>query len=369
MAHRRQFNEARPLRVAQTERRVYGRRVAREGGPGEIYRLTGRRPMMSRIQKARRSRTVLRRGSNMPNQWVVPYNPRIASEYNAHINAEVCSTVSAAHYLYKYVYNGPGRADVEIGTDAIAVYLEGRYFSENEDFWLLLDFDPHCMRPAVTRIHAHLEDAQSSVFRDAVLLVGTSSLPSRKRRRRNGSSRIQNTRKLREEYAAAIPPQNITCGTKARNWKPRKRIRGNVHGRAYSSSPLEGDLSTTDYFLLKPMGARRKSYGCIRNAPAGAIFEDFSESAASRGLLRDGKEYYLASPEASSRERLERCRDYTLPFFHTALQGRRAQCGIRFTPIFLKMADETLLRTLSSGSAKTYAPHGRRLRHAQPCGR
>lgn len=45
----------------------------------------------------------------MENQWVVPYNPRIAPKYNSHINGEVCSTVSAFKYLYKYVYKG--RAD------------------------------------------------------------------------------------------------------------------------------------------------------------------------------------------------------------------------------------------------------------------
>ena len=32
--------------------------------------------------------------------WVVPYNPYLLLKYNAHINVEICSTVSAVKYLY-----------------------------------------------------------------------------------------------------------------------------------------------------------------------------------------------------------------------------------------------------------------------------
>ena len=79
----------------------------------------------------------------MTNQWVVPYNPWLACKYNAHINVEVCSTVSSAKHLYKYVYKGPDRAAVEIGNDEIAQYLDARYFSAQEACWRILGFDLH----------------------------------------------------------------------------------------------------------------------------------------------------------------------------------------------------------------------------------
>ena len=47
------------------------------------------------------SRTVEVRGIKLDNRWVVPYNPYLLLKYNAHINVEICSTVSAAKYLYK----------------------------------------------------------------------------------------------------------------------------------------------------------------------------------------------------------------------------------------------------------------------------
>jgi hypothetical protein len=46
----------------------------------------------------------------LDNRWVVPYNPYLLLKYNAHINVEICSTVMAVKYLYKYVYKGHDRS-------------------------------------------------------------------------------------------------------------------------------------------------------------------------------------------------------------------------------------------------------------------
>ena len=56
------------------------------------------------------SRAVKVRGIKLDNRWVVPYNSYHLLKYNAHINVEICSTVSAVKYLYKYVYKGHDRA-------------------------------------------------------------------------------------------------------------------------------------------------------------------------------------------------------------------------------------------------------------------
>jgi hypothetical protein len=44
------------------------------------------------------------------NQWIVPYNLHLATKYHAHINMEICSSISTIKYLYKYVYKGPDHA-------------------------------------------------------------------------------------------------------------------------------------------------------------------------------------------------------------------------------------------------------------------
>ena len=40
------------------------------------------------------------------NQWVIPYNPYLLLKYNAHLNVEVCTSILAVKYIYKYIYKG-----------------------------------------------------------------------------------------------------------------------------------------------------------------------------------------------------------------------------------------------------------------------
>ena len=46
----------------------------------------------------------------MDNRWVVPCCPFLTLRYDAHINVEICSSVRAVKYLYKYVFKGNDRA-------------------------------------------------------------------------------------------------------------------------------------------------------------------------------------------------------------------------------------------------------------------
>ncbi|XP_041017911.1 uncharacterized protein LOC121260131 [Juglans microcarpa x Juglans regia] len=53
--------------------------------------------------------TVKVRGKNLDNCWVVPYNPYLLATFDCHINVEICSTIQAVKYLYKYIYKGRDR--------------------------------------------------------------------------------------------------------------------------------------------------------------------------------------------------------------------------------------------------------------------
>ena len=89
-------------------------------------------------QRRNNNRTVQVCGIKLDNRWV-PYNPFLLFKYNAHINVEICSTISSVKYLYKYIYKGHDRAIVEFGTedntisskpkevDEIVNYLEARF--------------------------------------------------------------------------------------------------------------------------------------------------------------------------------------------------------------------------------------------------
>ena len=56
------------------------------------------------------------------NRWVVPYNPYLLAKFDCHINVEVCYSIKAVKYLYKYVYKGHDRVcfSVDDGSASIA---------------------------------------------------------------------------------------------------------------------------------------------------------------------------------------------------------------------------------------------------------
>ena len=48
------------------------------------------------------------------NRWVVPHNPKLLNKFKCHLNVEICTSIKAVKYLYKYTYKGPDRAMMEI---------------------------------------------------------------------------------------------------------------------------------------------------------------------------------------------------------------------------------------------------------------
>jgi hypothetical protein len=124
------------------------------------------------------------------NRWVVPYNPYLTMRYKCHINVEVCSSITAVKYLYKYVYKGHDRALAVVqpearvlpaiafqaalggadgnhapaARDEVQNYLDGRYVSANEACHRLFAFDLHDMHPNVYRLAVHLPNEQTTYF-------------------------------------------------------------------------------------------------------------------------------------------------------------------------------------------------------------
>ncbi|XP_044456809.1 uncharacterized protein [Triticum aestivum] len=63
-------------------------------------------------------RTETVRNCKLDNMWVVPYNPYLLRMFNCHINVEICSSIKAVKYLFKYIYKGHDRASVSV-TDKV----------------------------------------------------------------------------------------------------------------------------------------------------------------------------------------------------------------------------------------------------------
>ena len=88
------------------------------------------------IRKSNRLRFIV------DNRNIVPYNKYLSTRYNAHINVEICSTIKAVKYLFKYVYKGHSCTTIHINLDnesfmnynEINSYLNARYVGPCEAF-------------------------------------------------------------------------------------------------------------------------------------------------------------------------------------------------------------------------------------------
>ncbi len=112
---------------------------------------------------------------------MVPYNPYLSLLFNCHINVEVCTSVAAVKYLYKYIYKGHDRAQVDVGPvdvvapdgaaptqprmrDEIKIYQGGWYVSTSKASHHLYGFDLHKEHPNVVRLAVHLKGRQTILF-------------------------------------------------------------------------------------------------------------------------------------------------------------------------------------------------------------
>ena len=117
-----------------------------------------------------------RRSKVINNGYVVPYNAGLLLRYNCHLNVEVCSTVKAVKYIYKYIYKGPDRAMFELQKqqenkenkdkthDEIQRHINGRYISSTEASWRLLSLPLYGMKPTVEPLEYKLPNEEEVII-------------------------------------------------------------------------------------------------------------------------------------------------------------------------------------------------------------
>ena len=110
----------------------------------------------------------------LDNRWVVPYNPYLLAKYDCHMNVEICSTIKAVKYLYKYIYKGHDRVTFSLVRDGsntideIETYQSARWVSPPEAIWRIYKFDLTEIWPAVINLQLHLEDQKTITFASSV---------------------------------------------------------------------------------------------------------------------------------------------------------------------------------------------------------
>ncbi|XP_022853255.1 uncharacterized protein LOC111374750 [Olea europaea var. sylvestris] len=237
--------------------------------------------------------TVKVRGCMLDNRWVVPYNPYILAKYDCHINLEVCSSIKAIKYLYKYIYKGHDHIHFTVNKETnehfvyeITNYQTARWISPPEAMWRIFSFDLFDMSPVVICLQLYTEDAQMATYNES-----------------DDLSKVINREFIHRTMLTEFFKMNIS-DEKARNllykefptyfvwnafmriWTPRKKK--NVMGRIVAANPSEGER----YFLRVSLNhiKRPKSFENLRTVN-GVILSTYREVAVLYGLL-SGNNYF-----------------------------------------------------------------------------
>ncbi|EED24355.1 conserved hypothetical protein [Talaromyces stipitatus ATCC 10500] len=95
------------------------------------------------------------------NRWVVPYSPYLTSLSKAHINVEICTSIMAIKYLFKYIYKGPDRTTIKIDSNdnEVDLYLQCRYCGPTEGYWRIFKNHVYEEFPPIHHLTVHVPGA------------------------------------------------------------------------------------------------------------------------------------------------------------------------------------------------------------------
>lgn len=234
-------------------------------------------------------------GVIIDNRWIVPYNPYLSTKFSAHINVEICSTVTAVKYLYKYVYKGHDRIMAGIASDQdneIQRYIDARYVSASEASWRIFHFELHDRIPAVQHLALHLPSQQNVVYQE-----GKASEVLQHCKDTTLTAWFKANIHFTEARSVSyhVFPEYFTWNPSSCTWTIRKS--GKVIGRLFQANPSEGERFFLRILLHHTPGCT--SYEDLRTLPDGTLCESFKQAALKRGLLQDDEEWIECLNEAT----------------------------------------------------------------------
>ncbi|XP_074305055.1 uncharacterized protein LOC141639985 [Silene latifolia] len=231
-------------------------------------------------RRRQNGRSVVVRTATLDNRWVVPYNPFLLVKYDCPLNVEVCSTIKAVKYLYKYVYKGHDWVSFTVDDgvdqrdyDEITAFQSARWISPPEAVWRIFRFCMNEIHPNVVPLQVHLPNMQLVLF----CLNQTDAY-----------ARTLLYQKFPEHY--------VWLGQKDEKlWLPRRK--GFAVGRLVYTNPTEGKRYYLRLLLANVRGPQ--SFEDLRTV-SNVTFSSFQETAYQRGLLEDDNSVENSLLEASN---------------------------------------------------------------------
>ncbi|KAL7607546.1 hypothetical protein Lser_V15G15147 [Lactuca serriola] len=258
---------------------------------------------------------VLHNGIIIDNGYVVPYNKRLCSRFDAHINVEYCRWNMMIKYLFKYISKGVDRVRLTLqkseghcgGSTSVAPvalneiksFLDGRYICLHEVAWRILNFSIHERYPAVQVLPIHLEGMQPTIFKETARLdtlidnldFGVTMLTEWLHNNQKDSRGVGLTY---NEYLS-----KYKWDTRAKAWVHRAitiTSTSTTIGRLAYVHPTAGELFYLRILLSHQKGC--KSFVDIRTV-RGQTYSTFRDACDALGLMGDDKEWLTAFHEAA----------------------------------------------------------------------
>jgi len=231
--------------------------------------------------------TELVRGHDMDNRWVVPYCPKLLRRYDCHLNVEVCSSIQAVKYLYKYIYKGHDRASVSVNDadgnqeiNEIENFRDARWVGPQEALWRIYGFDLNGISPPVLQLQLHLPGMHLVSYNENADVRNVLEAQGVEK------SMLTQFFKANQEFPWARTllyrefPEHAVWESRPKKWKPRQQ-RTQV-GRIISAHPAEGERYYLRVLLNHVRGPT--SYEHLRSFE-GIVYPTFREAAEKRGLI------------------------------------------------------------------------------------
>ena len=249
---------------------------------------------------------------------MVPYNPFLLLKYDCHINVEICSTIRAVKYLYKYVYKGVDRTMIgfkrvdkkkKYRSNEIKEFIDCRYISAIEAAYRLFEFTMHSRFPSVRQLYIHLPEKHTVTYNRKACeqklekAIKKQSKTTLTQWMKNNDDEIHKPLPLKKlgrnakgEYNPRGPDLKYFEYPKYYRWKDNKwvrRTRKDMYaiGRMHTVSPREGERYYLRILLNHIKGAARWDdlYGdCLT----------FKDHCMELGILEDDAEWDEALNEA-----------------------------------------------------------------------
>ena len=243
-------------------------------------------------------------GIEIDNRFVVPYNPFLTVKFDAHINVELCCSVTAVKYLHKYVTKGRDYARLGVqeesnaNYDEITQFLNCRYISSQEAAWHIQEFPVHGQSHVVLSLPVHLQDGQLIYFEE-------NDMENALRRNSVRSTMLTEYFELNktDAHAHQFYYHDIPCHYIFRNNKWIRRSENSSFGvktigRMVSVSPKDSELFHLRILLLSIKGAEAVSFESLKQFQ-NRTFSTFKEAARARGLINDTLEWSNCLSEAA----------------------------------------------------------------------